>query len=99
MILTDAGPLIAILDRGESHHQTCVDCLAELSSPMLTTWPAFTEAMYLLGEAGGWAGQAALLALEEEGGPEVADQGLEDRRRMSCLSKKNQYRAKECARA
>ena len=54
MILTDAGPLIAILDRGESYHQICVDCLAELSSPMVTTWPAFAEAMYLLGEAGGW---------------------------------------------
>ena len=54
MMLTDAGPLVAILDRGEQHHQACVECLAQLTGPMLTTWPAFTEAMYLLGEAGGW---------------------------------------------
>jgi uncharacterized protein len=85
MILTDAGPLIAILDRGESHHQTCVDCLAQLSGPMLTTWPAFTEAMCLLGEAGGWVAQAALWSLEAEGDLEIADLGAEDRRRMSEL--------------
>src|SRR5229473_1268025 len=66
MILTDAGPLIAILDRGEEHHQACVECLAELAGPMLTTWPAFTEAMYLLGEAGGWLAQDTLWALVEQ---------------------------------
>jgi predicted nucleic acid-binding protein len=88
MILTDAGPLIAILDRGESHHRLCVDCLGQLSGPMLTTWPAFTEAMYLLGEAGGWVAQAALWSLESEGDLEIADQGAEDRRRMTALMKK-----------
>jgi uncharacterized protein len=50
MILTDAGPLVAILDKGEEHYSDCVQCLAELTRPMLTTWPAFTEAIYLLGE-------------------------------------------------
>ena len=57
MILTDAGPLVAIIDRGESSHRACVASLSELTGPMLTTWPAFTEAMYLLGEAGGWVAQ------------------------------------------
>jgi predicted nucleic acid-binding protein len=60
MILTDAGPLVALLDRGESSHAACVACLHELTGPMLTTWPALTEAMYLLGEAGGWTAQDAL---------------------------------------
>jgi uncharacterized protein len=27
---------------------------------MLTTWPVFTETMYLLGDAGGWNAQEAL---------------------------------------
>jgi predicted nucleic acid-binding protein len=97
MILTDAGPLVAILDRGESDHQTCVDCLAELSGPMLTTWPAFTEAMYLLGEAGGWVAQAALWSLDEEGDLEIADQSLEDRRRMSALMEKYHDRPMDLA--
>jgi predicted nucleic acid-binding protein len=90
MILTDAGPLIAILDRGENYHQACVACLAELIGPMLTTWPAFTEAMYLLGEAGGWVAQAALWSLEEKGDVEIADQGAEDRERMRTLMEKYQ---------
>ena len=42
MILTDAGPLIAILDRGEKHHKACVECLNEFTRPMVTTWPAFS---------------------------------------------------------
>ena len=97
MILTDAGPLIAILDRGENHHQACVDCLAELTGPMLTTWPAFTEAMYLLGEAGGWMAQAALWSLEEKGDVEIADQGAEDRARMRTLMEKYEDRPMDLA--
>jgi uncharacterized protein len=30
-----------------------------LRLPLLTTWPAFTEAMYLLGRVGGWRAQKA----------------------------------------
>ncbi len=63
MILTDAGPLIALIDRGEPDHDACVACVSRFSGPMLTTWPAFTEAMYLLGEAGGWRAQDALWSL------------------------------------
>jgi putative transposase len=33
------------------------EALEQLRGPLLTTWPAFTEAMYLLGEAGGWRAQ------------------------------------------
>lgn len=74
MILTDAGPLVAIFDRGEEHHHACVDCLAEVAGPMLTTWPAFTEAMYLLGEAGGWRAQESLWRLVEQEDLEIAEQ-------------------------
>ena len=97
MILTDAGPLIALLDRRESFHQICVDCLAELTGPMLTTWPAFTEAMHLLGDAGGWVAQAALWSLEAEGDLEIAAQSLEDRRRMSALMEKYHDRPMDLA--
>ncbi len=97
MILTDAGPLIAIFDRGEEHHGACVECLAELTGPMLTTWPAFTEAMYLLGEAGGYPAQDALWNLVEQGDLEIAEQGLENRGRMRALMEKYQDRPMDLA--
>jgi len=88
MILTDAGPFVALLDRGESHHLACVACLAELTGPMLTTWPAFTEAMYLLGEAGGWVAQDALWGLVEKGDVGIAVSGPEQLQRMPALMEK-----------
>ncbi len=63
MTLADAGPLIAILDRGDSHHRQCVDALDDLAAPLITTWPAFTEAIYLLGDRVGWRGQSLLWQL------------------------------------
>ncbi len=67
MTLTDAGPLIALLDEGETDHARCREALEQLRGPLLTTWPAFTEAMYLLGEAGGWRAQEALWRLVQRG--------------------------------
>lgn len=63
MTLTDAGPLVALLDVDEPDHQRCREALDVLRLPLLTTWPAFTEAMYLIGRAGGWTGQKALWQL------------------------------------
>ena len=60
MTLTDAGPLVALLDADEPDHARCLDALSQLSLPLVTTWPAFTEAMYLLGRAAGWRGQEPL---------------------------------------
>jgi predicted nucleic acid-binding protein len=60
VILTDAGPLIALIDRRDAEHHRCVAAAAALSGPMLSTWPAFTEAMYLLGAGAGWRGQEPL---------------------------------------
>lgn len=63
MTLCDAGPLVALADRDEPAHAACAAALRDLSAPLLTTWTAFTEAMYLIGDAGGWPGQEALWRL------------------------------------
>ncbi len=67
MTLCDAGPLIAIIDADETDHGACLDALNDLALPLVTTWPAFTEAMYLLGQAGGITGQSALWRLVHTG--------------------------------
>jgi predicted nucleic acid-binding protein len=67
-MLTDTGPLVALLDRDDSSHAACVATVARLpAAPLATTWPCFTEAMYLLGEAGGHRYQAALWRLRATG--------------------------------
>ena len=68
MTLTDTGPLVALLDRGDPAHATCVGALSQLSvAPFLTTWPCFTEAMYMLWKAGGYRRQLALWEMVDEG--------------------------------
>jgi predicted nucleic acid-binding protein len=88
MIVTDAGPLIALVDKGEPDHDACVACLPNLSGPMVTTWPAFAEAMYLLGEAGGWRAQESLWSMLQQGDLEIAFQGPDDYERMRALMQK-----------
>ena len=53
MILTNAGPLIALLTPSDPYHARCTALTRNLQSEaMLTTWVCFTEAMYFLGETG-----------------------------------------------
>ena len=73
MTLTDAGPLVALIDAAEIDHDRCREALDELRLPLLTTWPTFTEAVYLLGRTGGWPAQEALWRLVRRGDLEVAD--------------------------
>jgi hypothetical protein len=51
-VLLDAGPLIAIIDRIDPHHEKCKATLRRLTEPLVTAWPVVTEAMYLLGFRG-----------------------------------------------
>ena len=63
--LVDAGPLIALIDRSDPWHDRCREALKTMSVPLLTIWPALTEAMYLLGAS--WPAQQALLDYVTEG--------------------------------
>jgi predicted nucleic acid-binding protein len=61
LILTDAGVLVALLDADDKQHAACSAALQDLpAEPLLTTWPCFTEAMYLLGAVGGYRYQSTL---------------------------------------
>ena len=59
------GALIALLDKDDPGHAACVNAAKYLPAvPLLTTWPCFTEAMYLLGEVGGYRYQAELWKIQ-----------------------------------
>ena len=73
MTLTDAGPLVALIDADEVDHDRCVAALNSMRLPLVTTWPAFTEAMYLLSRAGGSVGSTALWRMYFTGRLEVAE--------------------------
>src|SRR5207302_11180699 len=64
-VLVDAGPLVALLDQSDLQHPASVAALRTLRDPLVTVWPAFTEAMYLLGPS--WLGQKALWSRVETG--------------------------------
>ena len=88
-VLVDAGPLVAILDRADAAHEECVDTLAGIRGSLVTVWPAFTEAMYLL--AGSWRAQRALWSRLEIGALSLAQLDESDAPRMRELMEK--YRA------
>lgn len=68
MILTDTGPLVALINRNDPNHAPCLAITKRLpAEPLLTTWACFTEAMYLVYRAGGYPAQAALWALHAAG--------------------------------
>lgn len=60
MTLTDTGPLFSLVDKQQKQHLRCLSLLPTLSAPMLTSWPCFAEAMYLVHGAGGWLMQRIL---------------------------------------
>ncbi|MFT4009988.1 MAG: PIN domain-containing protein [Nocardioidaceae bacterium] len=65
--LTDAGALVALLDADEQDHDACVRTLLTIELPMVTTWAAFTEAMYLLDVPRKARARDALWSLVETG--------------------------------
>jgi hypothetical protein len=85
-ILVDAGPLVALLHRDDQHHKKCVEALTEIRDPLVTVWPALTEAMYLLNFS--WRAQDALWELVLEETIRLLPVEADDHRRMRDLMKK-----------
>lgn len=91
MILVDAGPLVALVDADDQHHEKCVAALKGLREPLATVWPPLTEVMYLLGDLP--KGQDALCEMLARGALQLLPLGLSDVARIRELMSKYADRA------
>ena len=85
-VLVDAGPMVALIDRADPAHEACVASLKRIRGSLVTVWPAFTEAMYLLRSS--WRAQRALWSRWETGALIVAPLDQADAPRMRELMEK-----------
>jgi len=47
-VLLDTGVIVALLDRSEKHHPTCVETIRQIRAPLVTCEAAIAESCYLL---------------------------------------------------
>jgi predicted nucleic acid-binding protein len=94
-VLVDAGPLVALLDRSDQHHRACVEASRAIRPPLVSAWPAITEAMYLL--AGSAEAQDALWDMLATRTVVLASLDLADVPRMRELMRKYRDRPMDLA--
>ena len=82
-VLVDTGPIVAILNRRDQFHRTCLEALREMPGPLFTCWPVITEAAWLLNRGASAAdhlqqliksidsGFISLLSLSSEDAPAI----------------------------
>jgi len=65
VILIDAGPLVALVDRSDPWHERCLAFVKTIREPILTVWPAVTEAVFLVRSS--FAAQSQVLSIIQMG--------------------------------
>jgi uncharacterized protein len=95
MILVDAGPLVALVDSDDQHHQKCVSALQGIREPLATVWPALAEVLYLLTDLP--AGQEAVWELILRGTIGILSLDVEDIPRIRELMRKYRDRGMDLA--
>ena len=72
MILTDTGPLVAMIDPNDPYRAVCLEKSRILGTEvMVTTWQCFTEAMHFLRRGGGHRLQDGLWDMRRAGRLEI----------------------------
>lgn len=85
-VLVDAGPLVALLDRSDNHHQEIIESLKKIQDPLVSIWPVLVEAMYLLSFS--WQAQKALWEMVEDGAIQLLPLDQADAAPMKSLMEK-----------
>jgi len=95
LILVDAGPLVALVDKADQNHLACVSVLKDLHQPLATVWPPLTEAMYHL--AAFPKGQEAVWEMLDRGDLRLLPLDRDDFARMRELMRKYADRSMDLA--
>lgn len=86
VILIDTGPIVALINRRDPNHLRCLEATRRLpAAPLVTTWPCFTESMYLLFRSGGHPAQATLWKMITADKVLLHDHSREEMDRMESL--------------
>jgi predicted nucleic acid-binding protein len=46
--LVDAGPIVALFDRNDLHHEAAIRLMNDIDGQLVTSWPVMTEVCHLL---------------------------------------------------
>jgi uncharacterized protein len=80
VILVDAGPLVALVNRSDARHEQCRATSNALRQQFLTVWPAVTEAVFIVRRS--LIAQIAILRIIESGEVRFAQLDRSDVPRM-----------------
>ena len=90
-VLVDAGPLIGLLRKTDSHHARAVEFVKRFTGRLITSWPVLAEASHFLNEHG----RLALLAMLRRGALDVEELHRLDLERIEEFLRK--YRGSDLA--
>jgi len=86
VILTDTGPLVALMDTDDKYYNACTSYANSLNAgPLITPSACWVEAMYLLHRAGGYPLQAELWRAREIGLLRIHETSDSEYNRMAAL--------------
>lgn len=85
IIAVDAGPLVAVADRDDAHHQACTAWFDHSTDTVVVPAPVVVEVCWLLGRRVGPAAEAAFLAGLAGGDPRIEELTAADYKRASRL--------------
>ncbi len=85
-ILIDTGPIVALFNAKDKHHNKVLSFLKEYQGGLITTWSVITEAMHLLRHS--TKAQLNLFEWIQRGGLEIFDIKKSDIQRMITLTQK-----------
>jgi predicted nucleic acid-binding protein len=80
-IIVDTGPLVALFQARDEHHEAAKRVLESSRAILLSTWPVMTEACHFLGQEG----KRALLSFVRRGGLRLDPPSIDDLRRLDEL--------------